>query len=296
VFAAFVTPALLYCQWAYGHPLPATYYAKQHHPTLLPNVRFFMLYFGHLFLDQPMLMLLAPVGWVYAVRKLPTVGPRILCAWALVYPVVSAHNQPNAGQHGRYAMFMIAPYLLLAAIFLSAFAANATGSERWQRMRRRLAVAWWVAALMLGLGLAVHWQLTSARHVAEINRMQVHLGRWIHDHTPPNALVAVNDVGAIRYFGERRIVDTCGLVTSEGDPPFRRQLRISRSLQEQLLAYLSRRRPDFAVLFPAWYPWMVAHSEVFEEVYAVRLRKAEIADQREMVVYRCHWPAETASP
>jgi arabinofuranosyltransferase len=287
LFATIVGSYVIYCLWAYGHPLPATYYAKQQHPNWLPNLHFVKLYLGHLFLDQPMLMWLAPIGVLWVLWRPRQPGLGVLAAWVLAYPLIAALNQPNAGQHGRYAMFMIAPHLLLAALAVTALGAKANRSQVVAAVRS----GYWVVALLVGLGLTLHWQLRSAEDVHEINRMQVHLGRWIKANTAPDALIAANDVGAIGYFGCRRIIDTCGLVTTE-QAPFRRQLRLPMPMQKELLDYLTRRRPDYAVLFPAWYPWMVGQSAIFEPVYAVRLPRARIADQSTMVVYRCRWSAD----
>lgn len=38
------------------------------------------------------------------------------------------------------------------------------------------------------------------------------LGRWFHDNTPPEASIAISDVGAVGYFSERHILDMFGLI------------------------------------------------------------------------------------
>lgn len=38
-------------------------------------------------------------------------------------------------------------------------------------------------------------------------------GRWLRANTPPGAMVAAPDIGAIGYFSERRVLDLAGLVT-----------------------------------------------------------------------------------
>jgi hypothetical protein len=49
-------------------------------------------------------------------------------------------------------------------------------------------------------------------------------GRWVAEHLPSDALVAAFDVGAVRYFGNRRTLDLGGLM----DAQFTRQYLIPR--------------------------------------------------------------------
>lgn len=46
-----------------------------------------------------------------------------------------------------------------------------------------------------------------------IRRQQTSLGRWARDALPADALIGVNDTGAIAYFSERRTFDVVGLTT-----------------------------------------------------------------------------------
>ncbi|MGA2799444.1 MAG: hypothetical protein ABSE63_17820, partial [Thermoguttaceae bacterium] len=41
--------------------------------------------------------------------------------------------------------------------------------------------------------------------------MNVGMGKWIKENTPEKAVLAVNDAGAIRYFGQRYTIDIMGL-------------------------------------------------------------------------------------
>jgi hypothetical protein len=49
---------------------------------------------------------------------------------------------------------------------------------------------------------------TDSRAISIIN---VQMGKWLHENTPPDAVIGVNDAGAIRYFGERKTIDLIGL-------------------------------------------------------------------------------------
>jgi hypothetical protein len=68
------------------------------------------------------------------------------------------------------------------------------------------------------------------------------LGRWFADHAPPEAAIAISDVGAVGYFSRRRIIDMFGLI----DPHIGR-LR-GRMHYKADPGYVLERRPDYIVL------------------------------------------------
>jgi hypothetical protein len=64
---------------------------------------------------------------------------------------------------------------------------------------------------------------------------------------PTRSIVAINDVGAIKFFGERRCLDLEGLVSPEIIP-----YKILG--EESYIVYLNKHRPDYFIVFPVWYP------------------------------------------
>jgi hypothetical protein len=117
---------------------------------------------------------------------------------------------------------------------------------------RRIARRWWRIGVMtagaLGLLLSAprfarsraerRDHLRTDSHV--INAMNVRAGLWIRDHVPADAIVGVNDAGAIRYFGNRHTIDLVGINNQE--------LAFSRiGLTDELL------RCDWLAIFPSWF-------------------------------------------
>jgi hypothetical protein len=81
---------------------------------------------------------------------------------------------------------------------------------------RAAAGAWLVAALVLAQNLAV-WRVQVLPHVRSfspaLESSLVAWGRWLDRHAARDAVVATPDIGAIGYYGHRRVVDLAGLVT-----------------------------------------------------------------------------------
>jgi hypothetical protein len=133
------------------------------------------------------------------------------------------------------------------------------------------------------------WRLpTMARlyawNVDNINEMHVALGEWAAEHTPPDAVLALNDIGAITYVSERPIVDLAGLVTPEVIPLLRVPDRDAR-----LADFMAEQGVQYVVIFPNWFPDLAARTDVLEPVYQVTLDRNTIAGGEMMVVYRAHW-------
>src|SRR5262249_12884092 len=140
-----------------------------------------------------------------------------------------------------------------------------------------------VALLLVGLA----WRLPAeaedyAWGVQNINTMQVALGHWVAAHTPPDTLIALNDVGALSYFGERRVIDLVGPAPPE-TLPYRRQGEAG------LLRYLARRCPEYLVIFPAWFPGLAARADLFGPITGVTLPHNVVAGAATMTVYATAW-------
>jgi len=165
--------------------------------------------------------------------------------WWLIFLGVYAVRLPVTYQHGRYAMAAIPVFMVLGLEALLGTLFPFVARLRWVLSR-----AWAAAAAAVTLGFLVLGGQAYARDVGVINAEMVTTARWIAAHTPPGALVAAHDIGALGYFGERRLVDLAGLVTPEVIPFLRDEARLAE--------YLDARQPDYLMTFPGWYPHLVA--------------------------------------
>ncbi len=115
------------------------------------------------------------------------------------------------------------------------------------RRRRGVTLAAALAALMLFQNLTVY-RLQVVPHVisfsAGFRDSLVRWGRWFGDHAPPAAAIATPDIGAIGYFGQRRVVDLAGLVTPQM-VPFLRQGPPGDAVER--LRFEAFARPEFLV-------------------------------------------------
>jgi len=205
-------------------------------------------------------------------------GPLRWLGWALLlHPLAMALLAPYRGpafQTGRYSSHLLPLAVVLALAGLGALLAALPG-------RAGLRAGLWG---VLALGLVLPLGPASGAYawgVQNINAMQVHLGRWVARHTPPGARLAVNDIGAITYFGDRPIVDLMGLATP-AIIPYRRR-------PDGVLRYLEQACPDYLVIFPAWFPDLAARADLFRPLTRVRLAHNVVSGAAEMVLYETIW-------
>jgi hypothetical protein len=192
----------------------------------------------------------------------------------LLHPIGMALLAPYRGpgfQEGRYSIHLLPLAIAVAAVGLDTV-------PRRRALRAGLTACFLIAAIAAVGPAASRY----AWAVQNIDAMQVRLGEWVAAHTPPQARLALNDVGAIAYVSRREVVDVMGLVTP-AIIPYRRQGEAG------VLRYLERACPDYLIIFPAWFPELAAMSDRFTPIHRVRLDHNEVAGADEMVVYETAW-------
>jgi len=199
---------------ATGRLLPATFYFKQESSFAdLP---------GRLLTAVTAMLNRVPPLWGYAGwlalvgcflrpvssrRLLPLAGG---LGFLLANLYVARPLDPDAFYHLRYVL----PAVPLLTIALAVGAAR-LGEALPGRVARLPLLVLLTMAL---LGAAFTIAPTSSRYhndVRNIQEVQVAMGLWLDANTPADTQVAATDAGAVRYFGQRPVVDLMGLNTPE---------------------------------------------------------------------------------
>jgi arabinofuranosyltransferase len=220
-----------------GHWMPQTVGAKTHFGLDLANrtwnmIREWACLWGvpYRHTDRPaepiVLLVLLLVGAVISARRLP-----LLAAYAIGFPLTLSLFRDGSGSHNRYIFYVIPFAMLLAAVAIEYL------TRRWDHRAPALASAAAVGCLLWQAALVPREAESYAWNVQNINKMQRLLGNFVKLTTRPGDVIAVNDIGAIGYFGERYVVDLIGLVSPR------------RTLPENLARY----RPRLLIIFPEWF-------------------------------------------
>lgn len=272
--AALAVPYLLLNLSLSGSFWPTTFYAKQTEYQILTNAPLpsrLAAQFTQPFVGVGAALLPGLALWL--ARELKTGSWTALAPliWAVSFLTAYSVRLPVTYQHGRYAMPVIPIVLVLS--YQGMVAWIRPGAAR--RMRRVLSRAWALAVAASAVAFAVLGARALATDVAIIQTEMVRTAEWIAANTDEEALVAGHDIGALGYFGGRRIIDLAGLVSPEVIPILRDEAALA--------AHLDQRGADYLMTFPSWYPMLVQRAEL---LFTTSGRPAPAAGGENMAVYR----------
>jgi hypothetical protein len=284
-------PVLLVYQAIGGSPLPTTFTTKGGYSQPgLPRGRYLFDVLGVLVRAQPVAALLAPAGMLALLGRAGrrnTVSTRAVdpavseaagaggpaaplpagaatadvgllpALWALALPLaygfLSGGGRGIFGNFGRYFFPLLPVVAVLAVVSLPPLLAAAP-----RRLGLgRLTIGWplWLGAALLLPTLA---SLTAGarlylQNVRNVQDGDVRMARLLGDLLPEDAVLAVDDIGAMGYLLEHRLVDMAGIVSPRVHEHARRGFATTGSYCPGLLAFVRETQPDYLAVFPARY-------------------------------------------
>jgi arabinofuranosyltransferase len=227
-----------------GRPFPNTFYVKTAEYAAWTSQSIFLRFLQALvpLLAGPVIALIpflvAAVFLLLRSRKFLVVLP---FAWALSHILLYAIRLPATYQHGRYFLPVL-PVLIGYGIY----GYSSLREKALDRLIPRIAlrVTWASALLLTGIFLF----LGAAQFSADVKFVQtntVDMALWIRQNTPGNAVIAAHDIGALGFWGDRRIVDLGGVTDLDALP-----LLSGKTVLEN---YLRLKHADLLMTFAATY-------------------------------------------
>jgi arabinofuranosyltransferase len=306
IFAALIAPNLIFTYQTSGSFLPNTFTGQALSQGGLPPaaaswypdldyLREAARSFVH---NNFLLMCFVPLGVVAVAWDLLGRRPNaplslIPLVWALGLPLLDAFIAPNLRHHERYLMPLLPLFCLLGVHGMARVAWLVPGQHLSLSLAGRHLLRVGVLPLLAALCLVVaakevhSWSIQYGRDVRNIDEINVTIGKWLNDNTPPGTVVAAHDIGAIVFFSNRFVIDPVGLVEPD-ILPF-----IKRSGDRGVEEYLREKRPPYFVAWQGWYPSITGASEnaclpIYTATVGLRNPRTLLPDDR-MIVYRCTW-------
>jgi len=311
ITAALCAPWPVYCLIVSGRPLPGTFYAKTTSAFVgLPDFAYAARSLHLVWQIAAPLCVLFLIGAIWKLGGMLSSGgqtaesgpgerttwltllPGLLFPFALILSYsLMGRNYLFAilpGNYGRY-VYPALPFLAIIGTWgLTSIRTGGMGGRGWGS-RAGSAV----------LALLVIWNTVQcvghadlyAHNVRDINSMQVGMATRLERRLPPESWVAANDVGALAYLTDLRVLDLVGIVSPEVQEalfPLRGMENPPR--EATLLRVISERQPAGIAVFPNWYPNILKtlgpRLEPIEEIY---VPDNITSGGHRLVAYRVHW-------
>jgi len=295
VSAVVLVPVVAFNVLASGSLLPTTFAAKSggvH--SLWPSLRYLHTVFGILFRSQPYMTLLVGAGAVVLAQRLFTQRDRgvLPALWVLglplAYSCLSPPGSTLVGNFGRY-YFPLLPFVIVLGCLGLVPVVERLGAlnPAW----RRVAMA--VAFLLIAWPTVAHLRTTAGQFAQSVRDVETGDGaaaRWLENRLAPGSTLAVNDIGLIKFIlPEHRMYDLAGIVTPEVHHYTRSAVGRGESWETGIARYLERVRPDYLVVFPDWFPGLLASEVSFAPLKEfVVVGNSTLGGDR-LVIYETPW-------
>jgi hypothetical protein len=132
----------------------------------------------------------------------------------------------------------------------------------------------------------IYFGVAYGKNSKDIYFQQMTLGKWIDKNLPEDAIIALNDLGALKYYGNRYVIDMLGLGTKG---MARAWVNGAGSVYEYLENLDPKQYPQYFIIYPNWFVFDRL-GMLEEEIAQFRLLQPTIAGSgAPMVVYKVDW-------
>ena len=249
-FGSLVLPYVLFNLALSGNAMPNTFYAKQAEYGLFwhskPFLERLVDYLAPV-LASPFLVLI-PGALIWLIKRIRIQDWSMLASliWVVGYVGIYFTSLP-AYQHGRYIIPAL-PVMYMWGILGFLEFVSSDGSNK------RIVFLWQMITIALCLAFTYVGARQNANDVFWIESEMVATARWVEQNIPPDARLAVHDIGALGFYVQNPIVDMAGLITPDVVPFIRDE--------PQLEEYLNSNSVDYLITFPSFYPQLTSEREL----------------------------------
>jgi hypothetical protein len=140
--------------------------------------------------------------------------------------------------------------------------------------------------ILFGMLNTLYFSVAYGKNCKDIYNQQMALGAWIEKNIPKDAVVAVNDLGAVKYLGDRYVIDLLGLGTNKAGWAW---VNGAGSIFEFLESLDQKKYPDYFIIYPSWFSFDKI-GMLKEEICQFKLIDSTIAGSSSpMTVYKVDW-------
>jgi hypothetical protein len=142
-------------------------------------------------------------------------------------------------------------------------------------VNKRIVFLWQVVTVVLCLAFEFIGARQNAYDIYWIESQMVTTAKWVQQNIPPDARLAVHDIGALGFYVQNPLVDMAGLITPDVVPFIRDEVWLAE--------YLDSNSVDYLIAFPGLYPQLTLRRE---PLFVAGLEFEPLHFDENMQVYR----------
>lgn len=290
-FLIIILPYPFFCYATTGSFLPNTFKGQDAGLRLIPDFKYLMETARLFIKDNIVIFLLWLASIIYFIRSIfkKKIENKFLFInlWISLLPLVSSFIAPTWRHHGRYLIPLI-PFINIASINI--FAKTYERLKRWNVHEIKVQGTIFLVILFIlsGIGAFVYGRALGWNS-DNINEQQVKIAYWLKQNLPNEKCFAINDIGAITFITDKRIIDMEGLVS----PEFLRLRNTSDpESNDKMMKIFKANNVNYLIIYIG-HEWFEGLYNKFhfalEKVYSSKLDNNTICGEAEMFVFKIHW-------
>ncbi|MBK8982420.1 MAG: hypothetical protein IPM38_08925 [Ignavibacteria bacterium] len=218
IFLIIALPYFIFSYNISGHFFPNTFRGQGGGFSLIPNFHY-LREVGYFFLRDNFITGILFFGFIfYYFKNYRTYFSNfkylnLIALWAIFLPLISSVLIPNWRHHVRYSMPLI-PFVNIVAVYTLAVVFQKQYFHKFTDYFRSKKLTP-VVIILISFIYYIVYAVALGKNVDNINSQQVKLAGWVQQNVGRNETIAINDIGAITFLSNNRIIDLAGLITPE---------------------------------------------------------------------------------
>lgn len=171
----------------------------------------------------------------------------ILLLFIIGLPMLYYIELPSSSMYGRYLLPIVPFYIILAGYGLKCFIELLFQRSKTPIPGNFIFALFWGSAIIFSVSALVSSSGLYNNQCQYYHDRHMVAAQWIKKNTPENAVIATHDVGAIAFYGERKVLDMVGLV----NPGIIDKMK--GNFTDFLNSYLIKEKVDYVVTLRSWF-------------------------------------------
>ncbi|UCE09411.1 MAG: hypothetical protein JSW61_10610 [Candidatus Thorarchaeota archaeon] len=275
-------PWILHCVATTGRPLPDTFYAKVHAPEGY-EIEAWDFWWSLWLVTYPFILIGLILGLVLIRKGRPHLWLLAL-SMTILYRVSLAYTSLMNNARWLVPVFDLFLITSIPAVALTVELLFNKMKIDQEIFRKSFTLMIIIAFVFVPLIPDYNRQTSYfGNAVKNINDQQVEVALWIKENTPEDAIIAVTDSGALRFFSDRAIIDLAGLVSPE--------FTYANLTTIECIQYLRNRSCEYFAFFDEFFYPTYYHilRLAVEKVFSVTLTDNVITVRDTLSVFYINW-------